>query len=269
LITDLQRGDFFQKGHRYRRKQIHKLYKGQEQSEISTPKAHPYIFIFTKESGSEYGTGHGWNRDKTAFFHTGEGQRGSMQLIKGNKALREHFLSGKAVYLFHYVEPGVVEFIDEVTYINHQLEIMWDSDGELREAIIFELERNPVIEEKAAKLDVSLYSTEQLHHMASGKEKKTSVYEQTAALKQYVHKRAAGICEACGESAPFIAKDGSAFLQMYYLSKLSESGLAKPKDAAALCPNCHSRLRYGKDSEVYKEELIIKINEKEAGKKNE
>ncbi|GAB1769584.1 hypothetical protein [Priestia megaterium] len=58
-------------------------------------------------------------------------------------------------------------------------------------------------------------------------------------------------------------------MQMYYLSKLSKSGLAKPKDAAALCPNCHSRLRYGKDSEVYKEDLITKINEKEAGKKNE
>ncbi|MEK1832040.1 hypothetical protein AAAC51_33605 [Priestia megaterium] len=58
-------------------------------------------------------------------------------------------------------------------------------------------------------------------------------------------------------------------MQMYYLLKLSESGLAKPQDAAALCPNCHSRLRYGKDSEVYKEELITKINEKEAGKKSE
>ncbi|MFP7735877.1 HNH endonuclease [Priestia aryabhattai] len=269
MITDLQRGDFFQKGQRYRRKQIHKLYKGQEQSEISTPKAYPYIFIFTRESGSEYGTGHGWNKDKTSFFYTGEGQRGSMQLIKGNKALREHFQSGKAVYLFHYVEPGVVEFIDEVTYINHQLEIMWDSDGELREAIIFELERNPVIEEKAAKLDVSAYSTEQLRHIALEKEKKTSVYEQTAALKQYVHKRAGGICEACGESAPFIARDGSTFLQMYYISKLSEGGLARTKDAAALCPNCHSRLRYGKYSEVYEEELITKINKKETGEKNE
>ena len=65
----------------------------------------------------------------------------------------------------------MVEFVDEVTYINHQLEIMWDSDGELREAIIFELERNSVIEEKAAQLDVSAYSTEQLRHMALGKEK--------------------------------------------------------------------------------------------------
>jgi len=55
LITDLKRGDFFQKGHRYRRKQIHKLYKGQEQSEISTPKAHPYIFIFTKEREKKVG----------------------------------------------------------------------------------------------------------------------------------------------------------------------------------------------------------------------
>ena len=54
---------------------------------------------------------------------------------------------------------------------------------------------------------------------------------------------------------------------MYYLSKLSESGLAKPKDAAALCPNCHSRLRYGKDSEVYKEDLITKINEKKQERK--
>ncbi|MCM3468629.1 hypothetical protein M3643_14255, partial [Staphylococcus lugdunensis] len=65
--------------------------------------------------------------------------------------------------------------------INHQLEIMWDSDGELREAIIFELERNPVMEEKAAKLDVSAYSTEQLCHIALGEDKKTNIYEQTAA----------------------------------------------------------------------------------------
>lgn len=56
---------------------------------------------------------------------------------------------------------------------------------------------------------------------------------------------------------------------MYYFLKLLEGGFVKLKDVVVLCFNCYSCLCYGKDSEVYKEELIIKINEKEVGKKSE
>ena len=99
MITDLQRGDFFQKGHRYRRKQIHKLYKGQEQSEISTPKAHPYILFLQKKAEVNTVQGTDGTKIKPLFLY-GEGQRGSMQLIKGNKALREHFYQEKPFICF-------------------------------------------------------------------------------------------------------------------------------------------------------------------------
>ncbi|TYR81844.1 HNH endonuclease [Priestia megaterium] len=261
MITDLQFGDAFVKGKCYRRKRIHELYKGQEQSEISTPKAYPYIFIFTKESGEEYGTQHGWNEDKTVFYYTGEGQRGTMQLIKGNKALMDHLTNGETIYLFQYVEPGIVEFLDEMTYINHQLEIMWDAEENFREAIIFELVRNSVIDEAVSQIDLKHFSLHELRHIS---ETSTNIYKRTAAMQQYALTRAGGICEACGTKAPFMKRDGTPFLEIHHLTRLSDSGLNHPDKVAAICPNCHSRVHIGEDAKEYNEKLGQKVAEKES-----
>lgn len=108
LISSLSLGDPFIKGKRYPRKSIHQLYNGHEQGGISTPRSYPYIFIFTGESGNEYGYQGSWSEDKNGYYYTGEGQRGPMEFIKGNRAIRNHL-----IYLFQYIDQGIVGFVDE------------------------------------------------------------------------------------------------------------------------------------------------------------
>ena len=45
----------FEIGKAYRRSDIHDKYGGQGQGGISTPRAHPFIMLFSGESGREYG----------------------------------------------------------------------------------------------------------------------------------------------------------------------------------------------------------------------
>ena len=56
--------------------------------------------------------------DDGIFFYTGEGQRGDMQFVRGNKAVREHFKNGKEVYLFSYGQRrGWVRYVGQMVCI--------------------------------------------------------------------------------------------------------------------------------------------------------
>ncbi len=58
--------------------------------------------------------------------------------------------------------------------------------------------------------------------------------------------RAKGICEACGEKAPFARRsDGSPYLEVHHRVALSQNGEDTVENAAALCPNCHRRVHHG------------------------
>jgi 5-methylcytosine-specific restriction protein A len=65
----------FIKGNLYRRRDLHALYGGQQQGGISTPPAHPFIFLFTSPRGEEYGCIDGWQKDGVTFLYTGEERR--------------------------------------------------------------------------------------------------------------------------------------------------------------------------------------------------
>ncbi len=91
----------FVQGKLYRRRDLHNQHGGQSQGGISTPANQNFIFIFTGEQGERYGYSDSWT-DDGIFFYTGEGQRGDMQFVRGNKAVRGHFKDGKEVFLFSY-----------------------------------------------------------------------------------------------------------------------------------------------------------------------
>lgn len=62
----------------------------------------------------------------------------------------------------------------------------------------------------------------------------------------FVLRRADGVCEECGESAPFIRKsDGTPFLEVHHKKPLSEGGIDSIGNTVALCPNCHRRFHFG------------------------
>ena len=98
-------------GHIYdRRRDIHGKFGGQRQGGISTPNQHPVIFLFTGASGETYGYKDGWGSAGT-FEYTGEGQKGDMQFVRGNKAIRDHSHDGKDLLLFEQLpKRGGVRF---------------------------------------------------------------------------------------------------------------------------------------------------------------
>ena len=73
----------FEIGQAYKRTDLHKQYSGQRQGGISTPKEHPFIFLFTGQTGGQYGYRDEW--EAGVFHYTGEGQSGDMRFKAGNK----------------------------------------------------------------------------------------------------------------------------------------------------------------------------------------
>ena len=62
-----------------------------------------------------------------------------------------------------------------------------------------------------------------------------------------VLRRANGVCERCEKPAPFIRrKDDSPYLEVHHWELLSEGGEDTVENAAALCPNCHREVHFGK-----------------------
>ncbi|WP_206076505.1 hypothetical protein [Pseudoalteromonas phenolica] len=122
-----------------RQKEIHGVYKGQQYGGISTPKDHPYIFIFTSNAGEEFGYSDGFHPDGT-FRYTGEGQEGDMKMEKGNLAIRDHKLNGKEILLFEEFSSGHSKFLGFCDFLDHHIEIRPDKHDQMRNAFIFHLE---------------------------------------------------------------------------------------------------------------------------------
>lgn len=57
--------------------------------------------------------------------------------------------------------------------------------------------------------------------------------------------RAAGHCEACHQSAPFVrATDNTPYLEVHHTAPLSAGGSDTVANAVGLCPNCHRAAHY-------------------------
>lgn len=68
----------------------------------------------------------------------------------------------------------------------------------------------------------------------------TEVYARNPDVVAEVLYRANGICGRCGGDAPFRRKrDGSPFLEVHHVVRLSDGGEDTVENAVATCPNCH------------------------------
>ncbi|MFC4201580.1 HNH endonuclease [Candidimonas humi] len=56
---------------------------------------------------------------------------------------------------------------------------------------------------------------------------------------------AKGVCQGCGQVAPFLRPDGRPYLEVHHRKALAEGGADTPENAVALCPNCHRERHYG------------------------
>jgi 5-methylcytosine-specific restriction endonuclease McrA len=88
-----------------------------------------------------------------------------------------------------------------------------------------------------------------------------SRYRRSPAIRKYAIERADGNCELCGAVAPFVKDDGEPFLEVHHVEELSEGGSDHPALVAAVCPNCHREIHYGKHGEDLNERLQKRLEE--------
>ncbi|MDQ3322135.1 MAG: HNH endonuclease, partial [Acidobacteriota bacterium] len=98
-----------------RRKDLHEPFGGNQQSGIASCNKHPYVFLFSAPAGEEFGYKDGWISDEE-FVYTGEGQRGDMQFVRGNRAIQDHLANGKQLHLFEHYRMGEYKYLGEFQY---------------------------------------------------------------------------------------------------------------------------------------------------------
>ena len=261
----------FQPGKLYKRStDIHDVFGGQRQGGISTPKDHPYVFIFTGSSGQQYGYEDGWDEDGI-FIYTGEGQIGDMRFASGNKAIRDHLQNGKEILLFEALgKSKPVRYFGPVACAGWEQRQGPDKKGNQRRTIVFHLVAEgadaAVGLEETGPPDVDLDTLRIKAFSAAtqsseGKEKsaRQNYYQRSKDVRNYVLARADGICESCDNPSPFKRKDGSPYLEPHHTRRVSDGGPDHPRWVAGICPNCHREIHSGQNGEKLNLALIEQL----------
>lgn len=87
----------------------------------------------------------------------------------------------------------------------------------------------------------------------------TTTYVRDPAVKAWVLQVADGRCEGCLQVAPFQGIDGLPYLEVHHVMPLSHHGSDRISNAAALCPNCHSRCHRSLDRDEFRLQLYEQV----------
>lgn len=196
----------------------------------------------------------------------------------GNKAVRDHALTGRALYLFEALGKGKKQkYLGEFSLANYSIRRGPDKHGNERDIIVFHLisvfaAQTTIAESDLPSADVSLTLAEARKRAlaacvssagAAGKTAVRSLYDRSRDVRDYVLMRAAGECEGCLQDAPFQDKLGKPYLEAHHTTRLSDGGLDHPRHVAALCPNCHREVHFGKKRLDLNKQVIVNISTKE------
>jgi 5-methylcytosine-specific restriction protein A len=258
----------FEVGRVYRRQGIHDRYGGQRYGGISTPSAHPVVFLISGEEGAAFGYDDELLGDGTLLYF-GEGQTGPMSFTRGNGAVRDHADAGEDLLLFRKIRDGFVRYVGQYVYAGHELRPdVRDVDGNPRTAIVFQLVPHDqlVYDEEEGNDEVEGISDDDLTQLRAAAletpepnrtpaEGRRKIWKRSRAVRKYALLRARGTCEGCATPAPFMRIDGTAYLEPHHTRRISDSGPDHPRWVIALCPTCHRRVHYGADGHEYNEQL--------------
>lgn len=257
----------FEAGAIYNRvRHIHDVYGGQRQGGISTPKTAPLIFLFTGETGDQYGY-HDGPRDDGSFAYTGEGQAGDMEFVRGNLAISDHIKDGRDLLLFaKLAQPGYYRFVGAFACDGFETAMAPDKNGKLRQVITFQLRpavsgEEPEIEHASAQLrhltlaELRKRALEDASEQPDKKQSQRSYIERSASVRSYVLKRANGVCESCDKPAPFQRSNGEPYLEPHHTRRLADGGPDHPRWVGAACPACHREIHHGEHGRTKNEAL--------------
>lgn len=86
-------------------------------------------------------------------------------------------------------------------------------------------------------------------------------YSHSRAIQQYIKYRANGVCEGCGEDAPFVDIHGEPYLELHHVDEFEMTGPDVPDRVVALCPTCHTHVHAGAEGQQLNCELRTKLND--------
>lgn len=201
--------------------------------------------------------------DGNTFNYTGMGKSGDQSVeYKQNKTLNESNINGVRVYLFESYVDGEYIFSGEVKlsgipfYVDEPGE-----DGNVRKALKFPLTRvldEEIIyditdiekNEKIKVKEVRKHTFDEIKEKAKkienkktvSKEVKTVYRERNQYIAEFTKERAKGICDLCGEEAPFKDKSGKPYLESHHVITLADNGPDAIYNTVAICPNCHRKI---------------------------
>ena len=271
----------FVKGEIYdRRSEIHGPFGGSSQSGIAPSDKAPAIFLFAGSSGEQFG----YVDEEDAYgvyAYTGEGQVGPMTMTRGNLAVKEHAKTGRSLHLFTALGKSKgQQYKGEYTCADISWKDGPDKNGAIRKIVVFHLVPvvNLLSQETDPRDDLSATSVslkievlrKRAYDAAIASENKgtsttiRTVHVRSQAVKDYVLRRAGGICESCMQPAPFTTKAGLPYLEPHHINRLSDGGLDHPKYIGAICPACHKEIHYGSDGEQKNRILRKTIEAKES-----
>ncbi|MBU6996887.1 MAG: HNH endonuclease [Theionarchaea archaeon] len=260
----------------YRRQSLHETFGGQKQGGISTPSNRSLVFLFSSPRAREFGYEDGWSEEEGVYLYTGEGQRGDMAFTRGNAAIRDHQDEGRDLHLFEASsKKGFYRYIGQMLCIGYHERQGKDITGKERSKIVFELiSIDTCTEEMNTEIEETLWqgSLQNLRNRALSfsfpltvKQRQIEIYNRSQAVRIYALKRANGTCEGCGKKAPFLKEDGTPYLEVHHLNRLSDGGPDHPNSVIALCSNCHRQAHYSIDRTLFNARLkriVADIEEK-------
>lgn len=200
-----------------------------------------------------------------------------MEMVRGNRAIRDHETNNKELHLFKIANKGFVRYEGQMVYVRDDVVRQPDVYKSTRNAIVFTLrpidEQSDVLptedlepdflsevyEESAWGLpadelrSLALSRTSATVHTTSGSR---AIYHRSNLVRVYVLSRAGRVCEGCKADAPFATPGGFPYLEPHHAVGLAKGGPDDPRNVIALCPNCHRRVHYGRDGKRYNAELI-------------
>ncbi len=196
------------------------------------------------------------------LHYTGMGKVGDQNLESAqNKTLFESNSNGVSVHLFEahttneYCYKGRVELIDE-PYQESQPDdngnprLVWmfpikvlDGPNIIDESIIREYGKRQ--QKKASELSdekIKLRAIQNQSHNTSSRKAISTSYNRDPYVAEYTKRRAKGICQLCGEPAPFTDKNNRPYLEIHHIDWLANGGEDTVQNTTALCPNCHRKM---------------------------
>ena len=195
------------------------------------------------------------------LHYTGMGKVGD-QVLDGNqnRTLFDSDTNGIAVHLFEVLEATKYFYHGPVMLAGDPYqEIQNDDNGTPRKVWMFPVKPLETVTidngafsayENIRKAKAQALTKEELkakaiecsRKKASSRSVAATTYVRDQHIAEYAKECAEGICQLCGNPAPFNDKKGSPYLESHHIVRLADGGADSVDNTIALCPNCHRKM---------------------------